>query len=179
MQHPLDRGPPETDRRACAEMLRAMSDLRPMARRWSPDRATAEDLLQDTAERALRTYRQFEPGSNATAWVRTIMYRLAIDETRRCQRQRAMMAQYRATHPTCVGPCGLDDDRGRAADPAAEVVRAAGALGPKLRTTFLLWAVDRLSYRQISDRLGIPLNTVATRLLRARRELQRRVGTEC
>lgn len=164
----------DNDDRLCAEMLRAMAELRPVARRWASDVASAEDLWQDTAERALRSARTFEPGTNAAAWVRTIMYRLAIDETRRRQRQRALTVEYGSFHPAWSAPL-QEADEGRDPEPPsdlAEVCRAADRLTPKLRAAFRLWAVDRLSYREIARELDIPVNTVASRLLRARLELR-------
>jgi len=163
---------PGTDNRACAEVLRAMADLQPMARRWSLDGATAEDLLQDTAERALRQVGSFAPGSNARAWVRTIMYRLAIDETRRRRRDRTLVARYGPLQPDRCEPEVTCQEAPTEPVTLAEVCRAADRLDPRLRTVFLLATVERLSYRQMSLRLKVPLNTVATRLMRARRQLQ-------
>jgi RNA polymerase sigma-70 factor (ECF subfamily) len=172
---PFDPG--AGDRRF-AELLRAMADLQPMARRWTLDQAMADDLLQDTAERALRHAGRFVPGSNATAWVRTIMYRLAIDETRRRRRDRSLVARYGPIRPDSWEPAVTGEEatpeEEASPDPVtlAEVWRAADRLDARLRTVFRLWAVDRLSYRQIALRLQVPLATVGTRLLRARRRLQ-------
>lgn len=43
---------------------------------------------------------------------------------------------------------------------------------------FVLYEVDRLRYREIADVLGVPINTVKVRLLRARQELTRLVRKE-
>ena len=53
-----------------------------------------------------------------------------------------------------------------------DVHAAARQLPESLRDTFWMWAVDGLSYQQISDRLNIPLGTVGTRLLRARQAVR-------
>src|SRR5437870_3880382 len=75
-------------------VVSAMTELESFARLWSSDWPSAQDLLRQPAERALRSIDQYRPGSSAVAWLRTIMYRLAIDETRRMQRYRQFRAGY-------------------------------------------------------------------------------------
>jgi RNA polymerase sigma-70 factor (ECF subfamily) len=55
----------------------------------------------------------------------------------------------------------------------AQVGAAAQQLREPFRTAYDLWANQGLSYLQISRELGVPVGTVATRLLRARRRLRR------
>jgi RNA polymerase sigma-70 factor (ECF subfamily) len=157
------------------EIMGAVRRLRPYALRWSPNKHDADDLIQSTAERALLTTAQYRPGTNAAAWLRAIMYHLAVDSARRRSRERAAHAAYSLEWPDHQP--GIEDrlvapiDR-RPRPSMADVRHASTQLREPLRTTFLLWAVERLSYREISGRQNIPVNTVATRLLRARRELR-------
>ena len=155
-------------------VARAVAKLRPLARRWSSDSDSAEDLLQQTVERALCRSDHFRPGSNLAAWMRTILYRLAVDETRRQQRERIGRAGY------ALACAGADLD---IADKTSDLLpksgltrrdlrRAMCLLDEPFRTTFFLWSEARLPYKEISLRSGVPIGTVATRLLRARRMLK-------
>jgi RNA polymerase sigma-70 factor (ECF subfamily) len=162
-------------RDARVEIMGAVNRLRACAIRWSPNSDDADDLIQATAERALQTRAQYRPGTNATAWVRAIMYHLAVDGARRRCRERALHEAY--GHESPDHQPAIEDDLVAPAPPRrwpsmAEVRLAAAELRQPIRATFLLWAVERLSYREIGRRQSIPINTVATRLLRARRDLR-------
>jgi RNA polymerase sigma-70 factor, ECF subfamily len=160
---------PRAKKERGGEVVAALTALRTVARRWSSDWASAEDLLQDAAVRAMSAYDRFRTGTSATAWMRTILFRLAIDETRRNRRERSAHRSYAALASEATPPAETE----REAPPpptfeVGDVHAAAGQLPESLRDTFRLWAIDGLSYQQISERLGIPLGTVGTRLLRAR-----------
>jgi RNA polymerase sigma-70 factor (ECF subfamily) len=159
------------------EVLGAMAGLSSMARLWSRDDESAADLLQDTTERALRGLHRYRSGSNAAAWVRAIMYHLAVDRTRSSRREWRMQLQLRQL---TTGLCSNQGLRLEHVDVASaglgssltEVRAAAGRLREPVRATFLLWLDERLSYREIAARLRVPCNTVATRLLRARLQVR-------
>jgi RNA polymerase sigma-70 factor, ECF subfamily len=155
-----------------AEVLEAMATLRVAARRWSADWVAAEDLLQDTLERALRTLDCYKPGTSAGAWMRTIMFRLAVDESRRRRRDRLVRAAYARQSSPRTEPLEHADEPAPPMPTAAQVSAAAGQLHEPFRTVYDLWANQRMSYLQISQALGVPVSTVATRLLRARRYLR-------
>ena len=65
------------------ELLAVLAELRPYAHHLTGDVDQMNELLQDTAERALRYLGRFVPGTNLQAWVRTIMQRLVIDNWRK------------------------------------------------------------------------------------------------
>jgi len=134
--------------------------------------AEASDLVQDALERALREWSRYTPGTNARAWVTAIMSRLFIDGWRRRRRRPALVA---LDDLDLAGPPPPDG----AADPApwegvsdADLERAVAALPEPLRHVFQLNVVHHLSYGDIGAALGIPVNTVGTRLMRARRRLR-------
>lgn len=154
-----------------------------VALRLTRNTSEARDLVQDALERALREWARFTPGTNARAWVTAILSRRFIDAWRRRRRQ-----------PRFVGidNIQLPDSHDRMGDarPApswedvtdADLEWAIAALPAPLRRVFELNMIDELSYLEISTALEIPINTVGTRLLRARRRLrallQRRIGTQ-
>src|ERR1700747_2241501 len=57
-----------------------------VARRLVGSREEAEDLVQQTYERAFRSWRQYTPGTNLRAWLLRILTNLNIDRGRRQQR---------------------------------------------------------------------------------------------
>jgi RNA polymerase sigma-70 factor (ECF subfamily) len=166
------RSADDNARPEATEVMQAMTELRPLARFWSRNDDEAADLLQNTAERVLRTLYRYRPGTNAGAWVRAIMYHLAIDESRsRCRRHTVLRGYRQELVDACEPP--PSDDRESAPPDISEVGRAAERLSAPLRVTFMLWAIERRSYKEIAEHLDIPLSTVATRLLRARAEMRR------
>jgi RNA polymerase sigma-70 factor (ECF subfamily) len=138
------------------------------ALRLCADRDRARDLVQDTIERALRKRAAFVPGTNARAWLMTIMANLFVDQLRR----RKVVVE--------VGLSAEDevaDERPAAAGGAElritpEQLRAAvGALPVELRQVIDLHDLHGLAYKEIAERLAIPMGTVGTRLSRARSKL--------
>jgi len=130
--------------------------------------ADARDLVQDTHERAFRHFDTFSAGSNARAWLFTILHRAFID---RCRRRTA------EGHFECIDdvqvPAPEPADTPRWASVSREQLESAIAeLDEEFRAVYRLHAVESLSYQEISQRLGIPQNTVGTRLSRARQKLR-------
>lgn len=141
--------------------------LRSLAHRLAPSGADAEDLLQDTLERALRGWSGFTPGSNLRAWLSAIMNHLFIDRCRRGGRQPSV-----ALDEAPEVPQAPKDDEPAWAHLGEGDVRAALAHVPgDFRAVYELH-LDGLGYQAIADRLGLPRATVGTRLLRARRALR-------
>jgi RNA polymerase sigma-70 factor (ECF subfamily) len=158
------------------------------------DRTAAEDLLQETLERALVSRERFRRGSNLGAWAFSIMRNLFIDGRRR-RAIRARLEQKAFWLGLSVVPVS---DRGGDGDPrrsenerfdagAAEpdplvpldlltiddVNQAVATLPAAQQEIFALAYGERLTYRQIAARLGIPASTTGTRLLRVRTKVRR------
>src|ERR1051326_2785538 len=68
------------------EALELSDQVFRVARRLVPSREEAEDLVQQTYERAFRSWRQYTPGTNLRAWLLRILTNLNIDRGRRQQR---------------------------------------------------------------------------------------------
>ena len=142
--------------------------LRRYARMLCADAAAADDLVQDTLERACERLAQWRPGSDLRAWAFTIMHNLFVSETRR--------PRYRleAAHDALPG-----DTAGNVApDPAAgwvealDLERALRALPQAQRQVLLLVAFEDMSYEQVARVAGVPVGTVMSRLSRARAQLR-------
>ncbi|HEY0709952.1 MAG TPA: sigma-70 family RNA polymerase sigma factor [Polyangia bacterium] len=152
-----------------AEQMQVLSRL---ARGFAASRDEAEELVQDGLMRALNAGVEFESAAGLTAWMHTVMYRMAIDRTRRARRRRWDSAtldtlaapETERTSEESVAPwTGLD---------LGDVRAAAASLPETLRHTFCLFAFERRSYEEIALLVGVPVRTVGTRLCRARKKLR-------
>jgi RNA polymerase sigma-70 factor, ECF subfamily len=165
-----------TDRGAFgAQLISRVRALRAYANMLTGNRAAADDLMQDTFERALRGAEQFRSGSNLTAWLRRIMRNLFTDRCRQGTRFISMthsdLAE-RFTDESQPDPADRADRDVREFLTAADVKAALGAIDRPLREIFVLAHLKRQSYQAISAELGIPVSTVGTRLWRARARLR-------
>jgi RNA polymerase sigma-70 factor (ECF subfamily) len=142
-------------------------ELTRLAEQLSAGQADARDLVQDTFERALRAWGRLPAGSNVRGWLVTILRNLFIDRCRHARRGQTLSIQDEVPAPA------PDDAAPPWADVTPEQLRAAlSELDGEFRHAYELHALEGWSYRRIADELGIPLSTVGTRLLRARRKLR-------
>lgn len=155
-------------------------------RRWvaavllahKPREAEVEDLLQEVA---LRLVRHVESGGadgegSVRAWLRTVAVNVARTAGRRQTVRRRVLAGDGSAAGAIerAGDGGVSDPAGAAGldGPIAagrRALEAARTLPEQYREVLLLRAVRGLSYKQIADALGVPVTTVETRLVRARR----------
>lgn len=132
----------------------------------------AEDLVQDTAERALRFRDKFEQGTNLRAWLHQILFNLFVSSHRRGKRESAALGRF-AEDATINWIQDPDPTMGVSL-PLLE--RALGVLPERLAAVVRLVDLDELSYREAATRLEVPIGTVMSRLSRARRRLQETVA---
>lgn len=144
--------------------------LRRYARGLCGDRSDADDLLQETVERALSRLHLWRAGSNMKAWLFAIMHNLHVSNER-----------HRRRMPTEVP---LDEaNLGRLAVPAAqpghlrlgEFAAALDALAEEQRQVLLLVGLEGMSYKEAAAVIGVPVGTVMSRLARGREALRRAV----
>jgi RNA polymerase sigma-70 factor (ECF subfamily) len=130
----------------------------------------ARDLVQETMERALRTFHGFRPGTAVWAWLRTIMNSVWIDGWRRRQ-----AAAKICSLPT-IDMAGPDPEPAASENRDEEILErlpdAISRLSPIFRQVLELRLQENRSYGEIAEQLGIPSRTVGTRILRARRQLR-------
>jgi RNA polymerase sigma-70 factor (ECF subfamily) len=131
--------------------------------RGGPD---CDDLVQDTLERALRNLHRFTPGSNLHGWVSTMMHRLMIDRHRR---ERNLRPGPLPDLPSPEPDLEREDRENRLLSTLSRVDELLARLPPSYRAVLELHARAGLGYSEIARRLAIPVSTVGTRLLRARR----------
>jgi len=141
--------------------------LHGIARRLCGNAADADDLVQETYERALRAWERYDDRGSLRSWLASILNNLFID---RCRKQ--MRA------PRAVGIDELEVATPEPTPPPAwtnvtrdQVAAALGRIGPEFRRVYELHCEGR-SYDEIARELAIPKNTVGTRLIRARKKLK-------
>jgi RNA polymerase sigma-70 factor, ECF subfamily len=138
--------------------------LRRYARALLGDQHAADDLVQDTLERALNKRHLWRPGSDLRAWLFAIMHNVFVNQLRG-----------RKTHPEEV----LAEASLPAVPPTApiqlelrDLQTALALLPPEQREVLLLVGLENLTYAEASEALGIPIGTVMSRLFRGRERLR-------
>jgi RNA polymerase sigma-70 factor (ECF subfamily) len=125
----------------------------------------AEDLVQETARRALAKAPDLRDAGKARAWLFKILINCARDELRRQQR----WSDYDEAFPAELW---LDVQALQRAT-ARDVRRALAAVDPARRAVILLIDLEGFKIAEAADILGVPPGTVASRLARARADLRR------
>jgi len=138
--------------------------LRRYARALAGDQHAADDLVQDTLERAINKRHLWRPGSDLRAWLFAIMHNVFVNQLRS-----------RQAHPEDA----LDDDALPAVAPTdgarlevRDLQTALALLSPEQREVVLLVGLEQLTYAEASHALGIPIGTVMSRLFRGRERLR-------
>jgi len=152
-------------------ILEHIPRLRRYARALLGDRYAADDLVQDTLERAWNKFHLWRPGSDLRAWLFTIMHNVFVNQVRSKRSNNEMTMEelpvvaVRATQSDALE--------------IADVERALRALPDEQREVLLLVSIEQMTYDQASLALGIPIGTVMSRLSRARERMRRLIaGTE-
>lgn len=138
--------------------------LRRYARALLGDAARADDLVQDTLERALSRWHLWRAGSNLRAWLFAIMHNLFVNQLKGAQRLDYMGDD---ELPETAVRAGQSD--------GLEVLDLAAALQKlpaQQRELLLLIGLEELSYEEAAKALDIPIGTVMSRLSRGRERLR-------
>lgn len=144
-------------------MLELIPRLRRYARALVGDRAAADDLVQDTLERAWAKFHLYRHGSDMRAWLFTVMHNVHVNQLRGARATSAFDEQ-----EVELAQRGGQADRLVMRD----LDRAIGRLPVEQREVLLLVALEDLSYEEAARTLGIPVGTVMSRLARAREKLR-------
>ncbi len=151
-----------------AALVAELPRLGARALRLTRRAADADDLVQDTIERALCFEATFELGTNLRAWLLQIMHSVFVTRYRKQRRERAALAL-------------IADDDCIALRPAPLFVPLALSRGTQaalhtlpvaFRDVVCLVDLAELSYKEAAAELGVPVGTIMSRLFRARRLLK-------
>jgi RNA polymerase sigma-70 factor (ECF subfamily) len=139
--------------------------LTAIARRLCGNQADADDLVQETYERALKAWDRYSDRGNLRSWLAAILNNRFIDRCREARRAPMTEEIDDLPAPDPVAPPAW-------AHVTPEAIQAALArIGDTFRSVYELHVAGK-SYDDIAAELGIPKNTVGTRLIRARRKLK-------
>lgn len=144
------------------------------------DRATAEDLLQECFLRIIKGAERYKRQAKFTTWLYTIARNLCVDQARRRKHR---------NHASLDAPLDRHDDQGTLLDvvasgePAGDrhtanhqlherMQRAIAALSDDQREVFLMREFLDMPFKQIAQVVGIPENTVKSRMRYALEKLQ-------
>jgi len=144
-------------------LIELIPRLRRYARALVGERAAADDLVQDTLERAWSKLHLYRRGTDLRAWLFTVMHNVHVN-------------RLRAARPTDPLEDEMPELAQRATQGDALVVRdlerGIAALPLAQREVLLLVALEDLSYDETARALDIPIGTVMSRLARAREKLR-------
>jgi RNA polymerase sigma-70 factor (ECF subfamily) len=148
------------------QLLIYHDDLLRRARALTRDASRAQDLVQDTLERAIRHMDRLPADSTLRSWLYVIMSNRFLDLARAESKRRPA--------PLDQEPAVVEDDPPPwwASITTAQLKKALEGLRPEIRATFELREFRRLSYAEVASTLKIPVATVGTRLGRARIQLR-------
>ena len=145
-----------------AEIAAHIPRLRRYARALAGDSQRADDLVQDTLERALAKFHLWRRGSDMRAWMFAIMHNVFINQLKaRRELELDEAAEARLESAPRSDPLELRD-----------LDAALGRLPVEQREVLLLVGLEQLSYAETSQALGVPIGTVMSRLSRGRERLR-------
>ena len=171
-------GPAGSDVRAEFEAL--ARPLLPLlygaAMRLARNDADASDLVQETFLRAFRTFRNFERGTNARAWLFTILHSVYVNAYHHARRENARYLIDASKLDSAIESASLDhyNERQGAADFSdcyGDLMAALNRLPDNFRLAVSLVDIEELTYEEAAAVLGCPVGTVRSRLFRGRKLL--------
>ena len=152
------------------ELLAIQDELLRFAYKLTLDPEEANDLLQETSLKALDNEEKFEPDTNFRGWMYTIMRTIFINNYSKQVRDQAFIDHtdnlYHINQST-----DMAFDSTEAAYDLTEIHRAVNRLPKEYRIPFSMH-VSGFKYREIEDKLGLPLGTVKSRIFFTRQRLQ-------
>ena len=152
---------------AVEQLLLHIPALRRYARLLTGDATRADDLVQDTLERACRKWSLWRPGTALRPWLLSVMHNLHLNQLRdwHLDDGHALLDDL----PEPLDPSAPAGDR-------LDLERALAALPPGQRAVMLLVVVEEYTYAEAAEILGVPVGTVMSRLHRGREALRMRLA---
>jgi RNA polymerase sigma-70 factor, ECF subfamily len=154
------------------EVLPHADRLFRLAMWFERNRTDAEDVVQETMMRALRSFHRYQPGTNCRAWLVTILQRV-VSNRRRTKGRSIVVSDPddRLAHTLPFVPPvpqQLTDEA---------LLASLRRLPLALQEVIVLCDVEELSYKEAAETLSIPIGTVMSRLHRGRAQLRAQLAT--
>ena len=151
-------------------LLGVQEELLRFAYKLTADREEANDLLQETSLKALDNEDKYIPDTNFKGWMYTIMRNIFINNYRKIVRDQTFVDHTdNLYHLSMPQDSGFDSTEG--AYDMKEIHRIVGLLPKEYRIPFAMH-VSGFKYREIAEKLGLPLGTVKSRIFFTRQRLQ-------
>ena len=138
------------------DLVGVQDELLRFAYKLTTDREEANDLLQETSLKALDNEDKYTPDTNFKGWMYTIMRNIFINNYRKVVRDQTFIDGFESTE--------------KAYD-LKEMHRVVNALPKEYRVPFAMH-VSGFKYREIAEKLNLPLGTVKSRIFFTRQKLQ-------
>ena len=152
-------------------LLGMQSELHRFALKLTADREEADDLLQETSLKALDNEDKYTPDTNFKGWMYTIMRNIFINNYRKTVRDQTFVDHTdNLFHLSLPQDSGVDSTEGNY--DLKEIRRIVNALPKEYRVPFSMY-VSGFKYREIAERLGLPIGTVKSRIFFTRQRLQK------
>ncbi|MFW5641382.1 MAG: RNA polymerase sigma factor [Roseicyclus sp.] len=146
-------------------IAREIPRLRRYALALTRDPVAADDLVQDTLERAIAKRHLWRRQGSLRGWLYRILYRIFLNQVPRRRRRAREVDLQDAPEPVAPGSPEAPLVR-------RDIVTAMQELPPEQRAAIALTAVEGLSYDEAAAALDIPVGTLRSRLSRGRERLR-------
>ena len=148
------------------DVVNHVGRLRRYARSLCRDQNEADDIVQETLERALRGIEQFREDRDLRAWLFGILHNVFISRTRAVARSNRHHAEIRS-----LSDASLPSSQEQASD-LRRVLALVEMLPVEQRQVLLLVSMEGFSTAEVADQLGLPVGTIRSRLARGREALR-------
>ena len=156
------RGKPKCQREL---VLRFSPMLMSVARRYTPDNFTAQDILQDSLVRIIQRIDQYAGNGSFEGWMRRVVINVSLNRLDRKWVRREVPSSHetdnRSVEPVALNQLATED-----------IMRCVAELPDGYRQIFNLYAVEGLNHREIAQMLGCTEGNSRGQYTRARRALQ-------
>ncbi len=153
------------------ELIEVQDDLLRFAYKLTTDHEDANDLLQETSLKALDNEEKYTPETNFKGWIYTIMRNIFINNYRKVVREQTFV-----DYTENLYHLNLSQDSGFESTESAydlkEMRKVVNSLPKEYRIPFAMH-VSGFKYREIAEKLDLPLGTVKSRIFFTRQKLQK------
>lgn len=152
------------------DLVKVQDDLLRFAYKLTSDQEEANDLLQETSLKALDNEDKYMPDTNFKGWIYTIMRNLFINNYRKVMRDQTVIDHTEKLYHLNLPPDIASESTESTYD-LKEMYRIVNALPREYRIPFSMY-IAGFKYREIAERLRLPLGTVKSRIFFTRQKLQ-------
>ncbi len=152
------------------QLVGVQNDLLRFAYKLTTNSDEANDLVQDTSLKALDNEDKYTPDTNFKGWMYTIMRNIFINNYRKIVREQTFVDSTENQYYLSAPEESVFESTETAYD-LKEMRRIVNALPEEQRKPFAMH-VAGFKYREIADKMGLPLGTVKSRIFATRQKLQ-------